>query len=189
MTDGSPLRKMLAGYDGRCPMRCPFERRTASNWSPSSGTPIHGARYRGILTCASCGKRVKKFYGQGFCFPCLQSAPEAAECIIRPELCRAHLGEGRDPDWERAHHMTEHAIYLSYTGGVKVGITRSTQVPVRWIDQGAVSALIIARVPYRQLSGLIEVDLKRLFADRTNWRAMLKLVPPDHAWPCVKHVP
>jgi hypothetical protein len=27
---------------------------------------------------------------------------------------------------------------------------------------------------------LIEVDLKRLFADKTNWRAMLKQVPADH---------
>jgi hypothetical protein len=122
---------------------------------------------------------VKKLFGQGFCYPCLQNAPEAAECIVRPELCRAHLGEGRDPEWERAHHATEHVVYLSYTGNVKVGVTRSTQVPVRWIDQGAVAALVIARVPYRQLAGLIEVDLKRLFADKTNWRAMLKHVRPD----------
>lgn len=69
--------------------------------------------------------------------------------------------------------MQEHIIYLSYTGGVKVGVTRSTQVPVRWIDQGAVLAVPIARVPYRQLAGAIEVDLKRLFADRTDWRKML----------------
>ena len=85
-----------------------------------------------------------------------------------------------DPEWEQEHHATEHVVYLSHTGGVKVGITRSTQVPVRWIDQGAVAALVIARVPYRQLAGLIEVDLKRVFADRTNWRAMLKKVPVDH---------
>jgi hypothetical protein len=29
------------------------------------------------------------------------------------------------------------------------------------------------------MAGLIEVELKRSFADRTNWRAMLKEVPPD----------
>jgi hypothetical protein len=136
-------------------------------------------RATGVLSCVSCGRRVKKLFGQGFCYPCLRNAPEAAECIVRPELCRAHLGEGRDPEWERAHHATEHVVYLSYTGNVKVGVTRSTQVPVRWIDQGAVAALVIARVPYRQLAGLIEVDLKRLFADKTNWRAMLKHVRPD----------
>ena len=139
-----------------------------------------GLRATGCSAVSVAARRVKKLFGQGFCFPCLQNAPEAAECIIRPELCRAHLGEGRDPEWEQEHHATEHVVYLSHTGGVKVGITRSTQVPVRWIDQGAVSALVIARVPYRQLAGLIEVDLKRLFADRTNWRAMLKKVPADH---------
>ncbi|HRH68744.1 MAG TPA: DUF2797 domain-containing protein [Flavobacteriales bacterium] len=178
MSDGSPLRKMLAGLDGQ------VQYALALNDGPLELAPFIGdiftVRATGVLSCTICGKRVKKFYGQGSCFPCLQTAPEAAECIVRPELCRAHLGEGRDPDWERDHHFTEHAVYLSYTGGVKVGVTRATQVPVRWIDQGAVSALILARVPYRQLAGLIEVDLKRLFADRTNWRAMLKLVPPDH---------
>ncbi len=130
----------------------------------------------GVLTCVCCGRRVNKFYGQGFCYPCLRDAPEAAECIIRPELCQAHLGGGRDPDWECRYHATEHVVYLSWTGGLKVGVTRATQVPTRWIDQGAVAALVVARTPYRQLAGLIEVDLKCLFADRTDWRAMLRLV-------------
>lgn len=140
----------------------------------------------GRLTCVCCGKEVRKFYGQGMCFPCLQNAPEAGECILRPELCRAHVGEGRDPDWEIAHHATEHTVYLSRTSaptakatGIKVGVTRSTQVPTRWIDQGAVAALPIARVPYRQLAGLIEMDLKRSLADRTDWRAMLRAVETD----------
>lgn len=143
-------------------------------------------RATGRLTCTLCGREVRKFYGQGMCFPCLQNAPEASECIVRPELCRAHVGEGRDPDWEIAHHATEHTVYLSRTSaptttstGIKVGVTRSTQVPTRWIDQGAVVALPIARVPYRQLAGLIEVDLKRSLADRTDWRGMLRAVGSD----------
>lgn len=177
--DGSPLRKMLAGFSAG----------TVAYGLPLAAglvelTPYIGhtftLRATGVLSCVSCDRRVKKLFGQGFCYPCLQNAPEAAECIIRPELCQAHLGGGRDPEWERNHHCTEHVVYLSHTGGIKVGVTRSTQVPVRWIDQGAVGALVLARVPYRQLAGLIEVDLKRLFADKTNWRAMLKLVPPDH---------
>ncbi len=135
-------------------------------------------RFTGQMTCVSCGRGVKKFFGQGFCFPCFRDAPEAAECIVRPELCRAHLGEGRDPQWEREHHDTEHYVYLSHTSGLKVGVTRATQVPVRWIDQGASSAVLIARTPYRQLAGAIEVALKAHFDDRTNWRAMLKPVPP-----------
>ena len=130
-------------------------------------------RFTGAKTCVCCGKRVKKFYGQGTCYPCFRDAPEASPCIIRPELCRAHLGEGREAQWELDHHMQEHIVYLAYTGNVKVGVTRSTQVPVRWIDQGAVVAVPIARVPYRQLAGAIEVDLKRLFSDRTDWRRML----------------
>lgn len=187
MTDGSPLFKMLAGLE---PVGTPqpsgmvsYAVRMADG--PMELFPFIGndltVRATGVLSCVSCGERVKKLFAQGFCYPCLQSAPEAAECIVRPELCRAHLGEGRDPEWERDHHFTEHAVYLSFTSGIKVGVTRATQVPVRWIDQGAVTALIIARVPYRQLAGLIEVDLKRLFADRTNWRAMLKSVPSGRA--------
>lgn len=130
-------------------------------------------RFTGARTCMACGKRVKKFYGQGLCWPCLSTAPEASPCIIRPELCEAHLGRGRDPAWEQAHHLQEHTVYLAFTGAVKVGVTRSTQVPVRWVDQGADCALPVARVPYRQLAGLIECDLKRLFTDRTQWKAML----------------
>ncbi len=152
---------------------------------PFLGRPFT-IRATGRLTCTCCGKEVRKFYGQGMCFPCLQNAPEASECIVRPELCRAHLGEGRDPDWEIAHHATEHVVYLSRTSaptakatGIKVGVTRSTQVPARWIDQGAVAALPIARVPYRYLAGLIETDLKRSLADRTDWRAMLRMVETD----------
>jgi len=178
MNDGSPLRKMLVGLDGQVSYALPLHD------GPLELAPYIGhtftLRATGVLSCVGCGRRVKKLFAQGFCYPCLTSAPEAAECIVRPELCRAHLGEGRDPEWERLHHHTEHVVYLSFTGAVKVGVTRSTQVPVRWIDQGAVAALVIARVPYRQLAGLIEVDLKRIMADRTNWRAMLKQVLPDH---------
>ena len=130
-------------------------------------------RFSNERTCVSCGRVVKKFYGQGLCWPCFQNAPEASPCIIRPELCEAHLGKGRDVQWERDHHDQEHIVYLAFTGAVKVGVTRSTQVPVRWIDQGAVLALPIARVPYRQLAGAIEVDLKQHFADKTDWRHML----------------
>ncbi|MCC7502182.1 MAG: DUF2797 domain-containing protein [Flavobacteriales bacterium] len=136
-------------------------------------------RFTGQMTCVSCGRGVKKFYGQGFCFPCFRDAPEAAECIVRPDLCRAHLGEGRDPQWEKDHHDTEHFVYLSHTGGIKVGVTRGTQVPTRWIDQGASLAVLIARTPYRQLAGAIEVALKAHFADKTNWRRMLGPVDVD----------
>ena len=177
MMDGAPLRKMASNTDGR------VHYTLVLNGDPVDLDRYIGGRFTvratGALSCVICGRPVKKLFGQGYCFPCLQRAPEAAECILRPELCRAHVGEGRDPAWEREHHDTEHVVYLSYTGGIKVGVTRSTQVPTRWVDQGAVAAVAIARVPYRQLAGLIEVELKRSFADRTNWRAMLKHVEPD----------
>ena len=65
-------------------------------------------------------------------------SPQNSECIIRPELCRAHLGEGRNPDWEKEHHLQPHIVYLAQTDVIKVGVTRSTQVPTRWIDQGEI---------------------------------------------------
>lgn len=143
-------------------------------------------RATGALTCTCCGRRVRKFYGPGVCYPCLRDAPEASPCIIHPELCRAHLGEGRDPQWEQEHHMQEHVVYLAQTGsstsgrgGIKVGVTRSTRMPARWIDQGAVAALPIARMPYRQLAGAMEVVLKAVLPDRTDRNAMLRNVAVD----------
>ncbi len=171
---------MLAGLeradDGKGPPTVAYALNRANGAMPLKDriSATFTLRFTGERTCVACGKAVKKFYGQGLCWPCFQNAPEASPCIIRPELCRAHLAEGRDVQWELDHHKQEHIVYLSFTGGVKVGVTRSTQVPVRWIDQGAVLAVPIARVPYRQLAGAIECDLKRLFADRTDWRRMLQ---------------
>jgi len=131
-------------------------------------------RFEGDIYCLDCGKRTKKSFNQGFCYPCFQSSPMSAECIIKPELCRAHLGEGRDMEWEREHHLKDHYVYLAVSSGVKVGITRDTQVPTRWIDQGASYAVPIAKTPNRYLCGMIEVSLKEYLSDRTAWQRMLK---------------
>ena len=131
-------------------------------------------RFDGEIYCLDCGKRTKKSFNQGFCYPCFQSSPMSAECIIKPELCRAHLGEGRDMEWEREHHLKDHYVYLAVSSGVKVGITRDTQVPTRWIDQGASYAVPIAKTPNRYLCGMIEVSLKEYLSDRTAWQRMLK---------------
>lgn len=130
--------------------------------------------YDGIITCVACGNVTKKSFGQGFCYPCFMNAPENAECIIRPELCEAHLGKGRDPEWERLHHAQDHYVYLALSSAIKVGVTRSPQIPARWIDQGASAAIRFALVPYRRLAGEIEVALKAYLTDRTDWRKMLK---------------
>ncbi len=130
--------------------------------------------FNGRINCVSCGKLTRRSFGGGFCYPCFANAPESAECIIRPELCEGHLGKGRDPEWEQRHHVQQHFVYLALSSGLKVGITRSTQIPTRWIDQGAAKAIILADVPYRRLSGEIEVALKQHYSDRTNWQRMLK---------------
>lgn len=130
-------------------------------------------KFDGLIHCVSCDKEIKKPFAQGFCYDCFVSQPEASECIINPELCRAHLGEGRDVEWEQRNHAQPHFVYLAVSSAVKVGITRSTQVPTRWIDQGASYAIKLAETPYRQLCGVIEVALKSVFTDKTNWRKML----------------
>ena len=129
--------------------------------------------YAGKINCIVCGRKTKKSFAQGMCFPCMQNSPENSECIIRPELCRGHLGEGRDAEWEKENHVCEHTVYLAISSHVKVGVTRGTQVPTRWIDQGASEARVLFRVPYRALAGEIEVALKSTFSDRTSWQKML----------------
>lgn len=130
--------------------------------------------WSGRINCQKCDKITKKSFGEGFCYTCFISAPESAECILHPELCRAHLGEGRDPEWEEAHHNQPHVVYLAASSSVKIGITRAQQVPTRWIDQGATSAIRLAVVPNRYEAGRIEVSLKEFFTDKTNWQRMLK---------------
>lgn len=130
--------------------------------------------WTGRIYCRSCGKVTKKSIGEGFCYPCFSVVPEASECILRPELCRAHLGEGRNFEWERSHHNVPHIVYLAASDTVKVGVTRSSQVPTRWIDQGASSAIILAETPNRFEAGVLEVALKSFYTDKTNWQRMLK---------------
>ncbi len=137
------------------------------------GKPV-SITFNGQINCIVCGNRTKKAFGQGFCYPCFANAPQAAECIIRPELCRAHLGEGRDVEWERTHHLQTHYVYLAVASGIKVGVTRGDQIPTRWIDQGAWKGIKLAETPNRYLAGRIEVELKQHISDKTNWQKMLK---------------
>ena len=129
------------------------------------------------INCVVTGKKIRKTYGDGMSYDAFMTSPLASPSIIRQELSRIHEGIAlRDEKWEREHHLQPHVVYLSKTSGVKVGVTRQTQVPSRWIDQGASEAIILAEVPYRQLAGLIEVELKQYVSDKTNWRNMLKNV-------------
>jgi len=138
--------------------------------------------FAGKISCIACGRVTKKSFAQGFCFPCMRDSPMNSECIIRPELCRGHLGEGRDLEWEQQHHVRTHIVYLAASSVMKVGVTRDDQVPTRWIDQGASQARVLARTPHRCAAGELEVALKSAFTDRTSWQKMLKndvLEAPD----------
>jgi hypothetical protein len=130
--------------------------------------------FSGSIHCVVCGKSIKKTFAQGSCYDCFRNAPENAECIIRPELCQAHEGGGRDPEWERIHHDKPHYVYLALSSAVKVGVTREDQIPTRWIDQCASEGLILANCPNRYEAGVLEVYLKDYFTDKTNWQRMLK---------------
>jgi hypothetical protein len=130
--------------------------------------------FKGRINCSSCGALTKKTFGGGFCYKCFTTAPEASECIIRPELCRGHLGEGRDVEWEDKNHNQPHVVYLAASSAIKVGVTRASQVPTRWIDQGASSAVILCETPNRYQAGVIEVAMKSMYTDKTSWQKMLK---------------
>ncbi len=130
--------------------------------------------WNGVIYCCKCSKVTKKSFGEGFCFACFSSAAEASPCILHPELCEAHLGKGRDLEFEERNHNQPHFVYLASTDKVKVGVTRATQIPTRWIDQGASSSIILAETPNRYLAGCIEVALKDFFTDKTNWQNMLR---------------
>ncbi|MDW3650285.1 MAG: DUF2797 domain-containing protein [Bacteroidia bacterium] len=130
--------------------------------------------YEGRINCIICGDKTKKSFAQGFCYRHFMNAPEASPCIIRPEVCEGHLGKGRDVEWEQAHHVQPHIVYLALTNGMKVGVTREQQVPTRWIDQGAWKAVKFAETPNRYLAGVIEVAMKDHLSDKTNWQRMLK---------------
>jgi len=141
--------------------------------NPLIGQPLR-LEYLGAIHCSHCGRRTAKSFGQGYCYPCFRRLPQCDSCIVSPEKCHHALGTCRDPAWGERFCMTEHVVYLANSSGVKVGITRASQVPTRWLDQGARQALPILRIATRQQSGLVEDLLRSQVADRTNWRALLK---------------
>ncbi len=131
-------------------------------------------KYSGEIHCIACGNKTKKSYSQGHCYLCYQDLARCDMCIVKPETCHYHLGTCREPSWGEQHCMSSHYVYLANSSGLKVGITRASQVPTRWIDQGAVQAMPILKVQTRRQSGLMEMAIRQHVADKTNWRAMLK---------------
>ncbi len=130
--------------------------------------------FTGEVYCVNCGKRTYKSYSQGYCYLCCQKLACCDLCIMKPETCHHHLGTCREPQWGLANCFSPHIIYLANSSGVKIGITRKSNIPDRWIDQGAIMALPILEIDTRLKSGQIEVALKAFVSDKTNWRKMLK---------------
>ncbi len=153
-----------------------------------SGSPVAGSQeilvndllgktirltFSGNIFCVSCGKKTKKTFSDGYCYPCSQKLASCDFCQTRPELCHFDRGTCREPEWAKENCFIPHTVYLANSSGLKVGITRTRQEVHRWMDQGATEAIAIAEVGSRADAGKAEVALKELFADKTNWRAML----------------
>ncbi|MEO1081789.1 MAG: DUF2797 domain-containing protein [Pseudomonadota bacterium] len=130
--------------------------------------------YSGEIHCLKCGRKTRKSFNQGYCYPCFTRLAQCDSCIVKPEKCHYAAGTCREPAWGEEQCMIDHVVYLANTSGLKVGITRGTQVPTRWIDQGATAAMPIFRVASRLDSGLVEVLFAEHVADKTAWQANLK---------------
>ncbi len=175
------LSKMAAALPGRQDKQVVYHLRAGEHrlaLNERIGEPLT-LRWTGAIACTHCGRATKKSFAQGHCYPCFKRLAQCDTCIMKPETCHFFQGTCREPEWGERHCFQPHIVYLANSSGLKVGITRKTQMPTRWLDQGAIQALPILEVDTRQQSGFVEMLFKEQVADRTNWRAMLKGdVPP-----------
>ena len=144
--------------------------------NPLLGRPLR-ITHSGAIHCIHCGRATRKSFAQGYCYPCFTRLAQCDTCIVRPEQCHYAAGTCREPDWAADHCFRPHVVYLANASGLKVGITRASQLPTRWLDQGASQALPVLEVRSRHLSGLVEVACKAHVSDRTQWQRMLKGEP------------
>lgn len=163
---GAVAYEMLLG-DARIPM------------TPLVGQAIT-LRHVGAINCLHCQRSTRKSYSGGYCYPCSQRLARCDLCMMKPETCHYQAGTCREPEWAEDFCMQPHIVYLANSSGLKVGITRGTQIPTRWIDQGATAAIPIFQVTERYYSGVVEMIFKAHVADRTDWRKMLKGVPVEY---------
>lgn len=157
----SPVRYTLPLGDQRVPLDQAFEK------------PMT-LRLTGRILCVNCGRQTKSSFNQGYCYQCFQKLAQCDSCIIAPERCHYESGTCREPVWGDHFCMQDHIVYLANSSGLKVGITRASQVPTRWIDQGATQAVAVMRARSRQQAGYCEAMFRQHVTDRTNWRSMLK---------------
>ncbi|SDO07439.1 Protein of unknown function [Vreelandella arcis] len=170
------LSKMAATLPGRQEEQVVYHLRAGEHriaLNERLGEPLN-LRWTGAIACTHCGRATKKSFAQGHCYPCFKRLAQCDTCIMKPETCHYFQGTCREPEWGERHCFQPHIVYLANSSGLKVGITRKTQMPTRWLDQGAIQALPILEVDTRQQSGFVEMLFKEHVGDRTNWRAMLK---------------
>jgi hypothetical protein len=155
----------------------PDERAADHPLTPHLGQPLE-LEFTGEIACVYCGRKSKKTFGQGFCYPCFRARAEADQCIVRPELCHYDVPDDpcRDDDFAHRHCFQPHVLYVALTSAPKVGITRRENIPTRWLDQGATLAIPLAELPDRRTVGLLEARLRDEvgLADRTHWTRLLK---------------
>lgn len=130
--------------------------------------------HTGQIFCLHCGNKTKKSFSQGYCYPCFIKLAQCDMCIMKPETCHYEKGTCREPSWAQNFCFQPHFVYLANSSALKVGITRGTQIPTRWIDQGATQALPILQASSRYFSGLAEVAIAKHVSDKTSWQQMLK---------------
>lgn len=165
------LHKMSAKHTDPIQYHLPFAEPVLMNDYLGKSLTLN---FTGSISCIACKRAIKKSYQQGYCFPCTQKLASCDFCILKPETCHFHEGTCREPAWGLVNCFIPHIVYLANSSGIKVGVTRETQIPTRWIDQGAVQALAIFRLKSRYQAGLLEVEIARLIADKTDWRKMLR---------------
>ncbi len=166
------LRKMKTRLDNPVQYQLPLTEQLV-DLNPLIGKPIK-LLFSGSIACVHCDRSIKKSFNQGYCYPCFISLAQCDMCIMKPETCHYEAGTCREPSWGEEFCFQPHYVYLANSSGVKVGITRGTQVPTRWIDQGAIQALPIMKVKSRYISGLVEVAIAQQVSDKTSWQRMLK---------------
>jgi len=140
----------------------------------STDAPVVSLTHTGNILCLECGRKTKKSYSQGFCYPCFKKLAQCDLCVVSPERCHFDQGTCRSDDFAESFCMQPHIVYIANSSGIKVGITKQENLPTRWIDQGAVQALPIMNVMTRQQSGFVEVAFKNHVSDKTQWQQMLK---------------
>ena len=168
------LRKMRTSLEQEAPVtyQLPLTNNLVA-LNPVVGQSIT-LNYTGNIFCVHCDRKISKSFNQGYCYPCFTSLAQCDMCIMKPEQCHYEAGTCREPEWGLAQCFQPHYVYLANSSGIKVGITRHTQIPTRWIDQGAVQALPIMKVQSRLISGLVEIELAKHVSDKTSWQRMLK---------------